>query len=77
MGIAFRDDKFRGLRSGLVRAKRQQLGSLQPLSESQLSRSKLAWGPTEIAATEEMQMQMENGLACASSVIQDGAIAGE
>jgi hypothetical protein len=44
---------------------------------SRLSHSKLAGGPAEIAATEEVQMQMENGLACACTVIQHGAIAAE
>jgi hypothetical protein len=37
----------------------------------------LARGPAEIAATEEMQMKMEDGLASPGAVVEDGAIAGE
>ncbi|HTA59108.1 MAG TPA: hypothetical protein VK805_13175 [Candidatus Baltobacteraceae bacterium] len=37
----------------------------------------LAWGPAEIAASEKMQVEMENGLAGAGAVVEYGAVAGQ
>lgn len=36
-----------------------------------------AGGPAEVAATEQVQVEMEDGLAGARAVVEDGAIAGE